>query len=56
VLLKHYTRNRSMILDLNADLDDNEKMDRLLSVFILGMIVAILVRFVESAYKTTLLH
>jgi len=45
-----------MILDLNADFDGNDKVDRMLSVFLMGVIVALLVRFVESVYKTTLLH
>ena len=45
-----------MILDLDVDLDTMNEADRILTVFVLGVVVALLVHFVESVYKTTLLH
>jgi len=45
-----------MILDLNADFDTNDKVDRILHVFLLGLVMALIARFVESVYKTTLLQ
>jgi hypothetical protein len=45
-----------MILDLDVDLDTLSETDRILTVFVLGLTVALLVHFVESVYKTTLVH
>ena len=45
-----------MILDLDVDLDTMNEADRILTVFVFGVVVALLVHFVESVYKTTLLH
>ena len=38
------------------DLNEDTQLDRLMTVFLFGFIGALFLRFVESAYKTTLLQ
>jgi len=45
-----------MIFDPEMDFDEYDKMDRLMAVVFLGMVFGLIFRFVESAYKTTLLQ
>jgi len=45
-----------MILDRVLDYDEHDKMDRLMAVVFLGMVFGLIFRFVEFAYKTTLLQ